>query len=219
MVSPALGPLATIVIISPAGSKTLLTDSLNVSNIPFRRSLSEMMETISLTIPGDHWYDPTKIWKIAVEYQSRVLLYGLVGNCTVTYEGGLVTTTIEAIDMCHRLSHLLVPIYLPVGEKFADYGMCGPCTFAGKRIDEIVTYLLGGAGWMSETFIRPGDYIAEVPSSTYIVNFDWGTTRLEAIQKLADEYKQLFFLLYSKEGPFYYADAFFDSEVTEDLPV
>lgn len=203
-------PLATIVLIDPDDSQQIITDSLDVTNIPFRRSLSEMMETMSFTVPGNHWVDPSEVWRIAVEYQERVLLYGLVGNCSVTIDGGIVTTDIEAVDMTHRLSHLLVPID---SVQMARIGMTTSLTFSNMRPDEIIIALLGGLDhWETDTYIRPGAYILSTTLDDMSITFDPGTTRLEAIQKLADDNERIFCIIYSKSGSTYYADAFFGTE-------
>lgn len=202
-----LKPIASVVLISPADDQQIITDSLDVTNIPFHRSMSEMMETMSFSVPGNHWVNPSEVWRIAVEYQSRVLLYGLVGNCSVSIDGGIITTHIEAVDMAHRLSHLLVPVE---STQVTRIGMTSRLTFTSLRPDEILIMLLGTSShWETDTYIRPGDHIYSTSFSDCDYTFEAGTTRLDAIQKIADDFNVIFCLIYSKSGSTYYADAFF----------
>jgi hypothetical protein len=186
------------------GKYSLYLNDVPVTACNVSRSLSNLMAQAQLTLPGAHWYDPYKIQEIAIEYESNLLFFGVIAQCSVSLAGGIPSTTIQACDHFYRLSHLLVPLLQADWERI---GMNFRCSFEGSvSPDNIVKMLLGGSHWQQDTGIKPGSYIYPVEdwsSSVIFTSFSPGTTRLDAIKSLADKYGYVTYLIYTRIDDIY----------------
>jgi hypothetical protein len=71
-------PLASVIIIDSSGTQQIITDTLVVPSISFGRSVSDLIPTCSVSVPGAHDIVLSPPQTIAVEYQSVVRFHGVV---------------------------------------------------------------------------------------------------------------------------------------------
>jgi len=193
-------PLASVVLISNAGLQQVISDTLVIPSLNFGRSASDLITTCSFSVPGAHDIPLVPPQTLVLEYENVVRFHGVVTDCSITWQGGIANTTIEAADMSYLLSHKLVPVLL------ADYlpHQVGMCDFTGVSVYNIVSDMLTGTG------IVAGDKVSGYSGNIeYSQEFEPGTTRLQVIQRIADEIGYTAFLYYTKVEGVYYSSLYF----------
>ncbi len=194
-------PSVSVHLINNSGSVQTISDTLVIPSLNFGRSASDLITTCSFSVPGAYDIPLVPPQTLALEYESVVRFHGVVTDCSITWQGGIANTTIEAADMSYLLSHKLVPV-LP-----ADYlpHQVGMCDFTGVSVYNIVSDMLTGTG------IVAGDWVSGYGGSIeYSQVFDPGTTRLQVLQRIADEIGYTAFLYYVKIEGVYYSYLYFD---------
>jgi len=200
MTTADLAPIADIVLISNTGTQQIITDSLVVPSFSFGRSSSDLTTTCSFAVKGAYDIPLSPPQSLALEYEDVVRFHGLVTNCTITWQGGIPATSIEASDMSYLLSNRLVPFL--AADWAAVTGMIGPADFGTMDADDIVIALLDLVG------IYHASYITAVTGSP-LTSFTPGTSCLNAILQLANALGFVFFLYFTKVSGVYRTNAYF----------
>lgn len=204
-INPDLSTDTKVVLISPSGTQTEITDY--ITSVPFSKSINNLIGECSVTVPGTYWLSPDEYWCMAVEYLGRVLFYGRVTNCQQTIAGGVLSTKIDGVDFCDRLAHRLVPVDDVTVDASITMSSRG-CLNAGDDSSWCIIDLLGGTGWIDWCGIDPAvdDAIEEIGAGEFF-QFEPGTNCLQAIQAICLAMGAMFWLEYYRESGVYYCYA------------